>query len=78
MNNVFICGNCGNDKLDVVDSRNADGVRRRRKRCPICDNRFTTYEIDEEDYKKYKANPEEIKKSEQILQKLNELLEEFV
>ena len=38
------CPYCGNDHTEVVDSRaTGDGVRRRRA-CPQCSRRFTTYE----------------------------------
>ena len=40
------CPFCGHDDTQVVDSRSsteASAIRRRRK-CPACDKRFTTYE----------------------------------
>lgn len=40
------CPYCGGEDTQVVDSRvNEDGdTIRRRRRCPACDKRFTTYE----------------------------------
>lgn len=40
------CPFCGADDTQVVDSRvSEEGDRiRRRRRCPVCDKRFTTYE----------------------------------
>lgn len=40
------CPFCGDQNTQVVDTReNEDGdTVRRRRRCPVCDKRFTTYE----------------------------------
>jgi len=40
------CPYCGDENTQVVDTReNEDGdTVRRRRRCPVCDKRFTTYE----------------------------------
>ncbi|MFP4632353.1 MAG: transcriptional regulator NrdR [Halobacteriota archaeon] len=40
------CPNCSEDETSVVDSRPTDGGHavRRRRECPDCDLRFTTYE----------------------------------
>jgi transcriptional repressor NrdR len=40
------CPFCANDDTQVVDTRSNDGtnVIRRRRKCPKCDKRFTTYE----------------------------------
>lgn len=40
------CPFCRNDDTQVIDSRvSEDGAAiRRRRRCPVCDKRFTTYE----------------------------------
>ena len=40
------CPFCGDENTQVVDTReNDDGdTVRRRRRCPVCDKRFTTYE----------------------------------
>jgi transcriptional repressor NrdR len=40
------CPFCANDDTQVVDTRSNEGdnVIRRRRRCPSCDKRFTTYE----------------------------------
>lgn len=40
------CPSCGEASTDVVDSRPTDGGEavRRRRECPDCDLRFTTYE----------------------------------
>lgn len=44
------CPNCGNLETRVIDSRTAEGgdVVRRRRECPECLGRFTTYERREE------------------------------
>ena len=40
------CPFCGSDDTQVVDTRSNEGtnVIRRRRKCPKCDKRFTTYE----------------------------------
>lgn len=40
------CPFCGHDDTHVIDSREAEegAAIRRRRRCPSCDKRFTTYE----------------------------------
>ena len=45
---------CGT-RSEVRDSRVKNGLNYRRRYCPKCDIRFTTYEISEEDYKKIKV-----------------------
>lgn len=38
------CPYCGFEDTKVVDSRSADGKKRRRRECTNCGKRFTTYE----------------------------------
>lgn len=44
------CGACGHDDTKVIDSRVTDegAAIRRRRECPVCSARFTTYERLEE------------------------------
>ena len=39
------CPFCGYEDTKVIDSRPCDGKKRRRRECPKCTKRFTTYEI---------------------------------
>lgn len=39
------CPFCGCEDSKVIDSRPCDGKIRRRRECPKCGKRFTTYEI---------------------------------
>lgn len=39
------CPFCGYEKTEVIDSRRSEGKKRRRRECPQCGKRFTTYEI---------------------------------
>ena len=45
------CPYCAHTETDVVDSRDTDDFRiRRRRECAKCERRFTTYEeVDKED-----------------------------
>lgn len=50
--NGLQCPACRCDKLQVVDSRRAGPCIRRRRKCPNCAKRFTTYErfeVDEDE-----------------------------
>lgn len=41
----IVCPACGGSETVVTDSRGTErGEVRRRRRCPACDHRFTTYE----------------------------------
>lgn len=39
------CPFCGYEDTKVIDSRPADGKKRRRRECTKCNKRFTTYEV---------------------------------
>ena len=39
------CPFCGYEDTKVIDSRPADGKKRRRRECTNCQNRFTTFEV---------------------------------
>lgn len=39
------CPSCHGQPVTVVDSRYIDGMRRRRRRCPQCNHRWTTVEV---------------------------------
>lgn len=38
------CRNCQSKSTDVIDSRETNGTRRRRYRCQICGEKFSTLE----------------------------------
>lgn len=39
------CPFCGYEDTKVIDSRPSDAKKRRRRECPVCLKRFTTYEV---------------------------------
>ncbi len=39
------CPFCNNEDTRVIDSRPSEGKKRRRRECPKCAKRFTTYEV---------------------------------
>ncbi|MBR2304940.1 MAG: transcriptional repressor NrdR [Ruminococcus sp.] len=39
------CPFCSNEDTRVIDSRPSEGKKRRRRECPKCGKRFTTYEV---------------------------------
>ena len=52
---------------NVLETRFVDGVSRRRRECPFCSKRFTTYEIPKDEY-------DSLKKTEQKFLQLQVLL----
>ena len=36
---------CGYPRMVVIDTRYSDGIPRRRRECPKCKTRLTTYEL---------------------------------
>ena len=51
--NPYECPKCGSLDQRTCDSRTTGSGRRRRRICEACGNRYTTYELTEEDYKNY-------------------------
>jgi transcriptional regulator NrdR family protein len=47
-----LCPSCGKHLFRVIESRNVNGIKRRRRACKnaSCGHRETTYEIDASDY----------------------------
>ena len=46
----MVCSKCGSPML-VIDSRENEGQsRRRRHKCPFCNERITMYEVTKEEY----------------------------
>ena len=39
------CPFCNYEDTRVIDSRPSEGKKRRRRECPKCGKRFTTYEV---------------------------------
>ena len=49
----MLCPKCKNDACTVIDSRlRDDGNIRRRRACSVCRYRFTTIEVDIDEYEK--------------------------
>lgn len=48
------CPRC-NGESKVIDSRDGESARRRRRECLRCKNRYSTYEIQAEEYDKLRA-----------------------
>jgi transcriptional regulator NrdR family protein len=49
---IEFCDSCGSENVKVYDSRIPAEIRIRHKKCLMCGNRFTTYEIRKEDVEK--------------------------
>lgn len=44
------CPACGQSSAAVIESRQVASVTRRRRHCSSCNERFTTYELSQEEY----------------------------
>ena len=69
------CPSCGNPKTGTIDSRESDGMKRRRRACSSCGFRFTTYEIDSRQYEAFKKTKGLVKEADTIARKLIDLIE---
>lgn len=47
------CNKCGSEQIFVIDSRRKQGSVYRRKKCQNCGERFTTYEVTQENFEAY-------------------------
>lgn len=66
---MFPCPGCGLDKTSVIDSRaDREGVRRRRK-CLVCEHRFTTVERLRPDHANMQATVADLEKGINKLKK---------
>jgi transcriptional regulator NrdR family protein len=54
------CPNCGYGWSTVVDCRTQGSAKRVRKECTGCGNRFTIWEITDQEYKKLKKQEKTI------------------
>ena len=53
--NGLKCPNCGNDEMDVIESRmDTDGTRRRVRMCMKCRARLITHEIADDDLQSHR------------------------
>lgn len=67
----MICPKCQDDMTEVIDSRVMPyGVRRRRE-CLVCDHRWTTVEIDVDQYKTLQRIARSMREITQELGKMN-------
>jgi transcriptional repressor NrdR len=48
----MICPHCGKGRNEVIDTRISNDTIRRRRVCWNCHQRFSTYEILKDDYKR--------------------------
>ena len=51
---VVHCPSCGWNKVKVYDSRSHQALKWRRRECQECGYRWSTVEMDQEQYRRYK------------------------
>ena len=66
----MICPKCKNVHTCVVDSRHDTNLINRRRWCPNCDNRFSTVEINKDEYKEILKQLKTIQQLPPMLKKL--------
>jgi transcriptional regulator NrdR family protein len=70
------CPEC-NGESRVIDSRDTDEARRRRRVCLHCGHRYTTYEIHAAAYERLQMLKVDIEKVESVIVSLTAIKEQF-
>lgn len=68
LRDVTRCPQCGQRTVRVLESRNTEAGVRRRKQCHSCSARFTTQEIDQQQFDEMKAALNTLEKIQQLFQ----------
>ena len=71
------CPVCKKSSLDVMESRTTEKHVRRRRRCKLCEYRFTTLEMPSREWEQFKIDREKMEKIKCQLKHLNYLLKEY-
>lgn len=66
------CPNC-NGESHVIDSRDGEDARRRRRQCNECKFRYSTYEIHAKDYERMRALQVDVKQLDSAISTLQEI-----
>ena len=61
------CPACGEHTVYIIESKKAQNGQRRRKQCNKCKHRFTTFEIDELEYKQLMRSVALLRKVSKVL-----------
>lgn len=61
------CPQCGELRLETIESRPSGSATRRRKQCDACGFRITTYEVSSEYFKELTRNQEIVSKISKLL-----------
>ena len=67
------CPKCGHGWSSVVDSRGEGSVKRVRKECCGCGNRFTIWELSDQEYAKFKKQEKTIAQILSLMEVLKKL-----
>ena len=68
------CPQCSGTDARVKDTRPSSGVTRRRRVCPDCDHRWTTYEVSEQLFSTLRARQGVIRLTREAVNELLHLL----
>lgn len=70
------CPKC-NGESKVVDSRDEELARRRRRQCNICKHRYTTYEIHADEYNRIRRLKVDAARIEPVISTLQAIVDQF-
>lgn len=70
------CPKC-NGESHVIDSRDEESARRRRRKCDSCGHRYTTYEIHAEEYNRIRKLKVEAARIEPVIETLRAIATQF-
>lgn len=70
------CPQC-NGESSVIDWRDGEDARRRRRKCNKCSHRYTTYEIHAKDYERMRRLNVDVRQIDSAIATLHEIREQI-
>lgn len=70
------CPKC-NGESKVIDSRDEESARRRRRQCDKCKHRYTTYEIHADEYNRIRRLKVNVAQIEPVIATLRAIVTQF-
>lgn len=70
------CPQCNGESC-VIDSRDGEDARRRRRKCNKCSHRYTTYEIHAKNYERMRRFRVDVRQIDSAIATLHEIREQI-
>jgi transcriptional regulator NrdR family protein len=70
------CPRC-NGESSVIDSRDGETSRRRRRKCNSCEHRYTTYEVHADDYERLQTFKLDTTQFDLVISLLSQIKSQF-